>query len=177
MNPRLARRLTRLYPRAWRQRYADEFEALLEAGPSDLRTLANSIFSALHEHISPTQGANMDPDLNPELNPDPNSLSAMLRRPSAFLPLAMSLSALTMVLVCIAVGVIAHQPAVHNPAVREDEGAIAHLWQLLMTVQMPIILFFAIKWLRRAPGQTLRVLGLQAGAWLASCAPIYFLHL
>jgi hypothetical protein len=46
-----------------------------------------------------------------------------------------------------------------------------------MTVQMPIVLFFAVKWLRRAPGQTLRILGLQAGAWLASCAPIYFLHL
>jgi hypothetical protein len=169
MNPRLARWLTRLYPRAWWQRYGDEFEALLEAGPSDLRTLANSVFSALHEHISPTQGANMDRDSN--------SFSAMLRRPSAYLPLAMSLSALTMILVCIAVGVIVRHPAVHNPAVREDEGAIAHLWQLLMTVQMPIVLFFAVKWLRRAPGQTLRVLGLQACAWLASCAPIYFLHL
>ncbi|MGD0796193.1 MAG: hypothetical protein ABR910_00595 [Acidobacteriaceae bacterium] len=173
MNPRLARRLTRLYPRAWRGRYGDEFEALLEAGPSDLRTLANSVLSALHEHISPTLGGNMDP--NP--NPDPNSFSAMLRRPSAYLPLAMSLSALTMVLVCIAIGLIVHHPAVPNPAVREDEGSIAHIWQLLMTVQMPIVLFFAVKWLRRAPGQTLRVLGLQAGAWLASCAPIYFLHL
>jgi hypothetical protein len=46
-----------------------------------------------------------------------------------------------------------------------------------MTVQMPIVLIFAIKWLRRAPGQTLRVLALQAGVWLASCAPVYFLHL
>jgi hypothetical protein len=173
MNPRLARRLTRLYPRAWRQRYGDEFEALLEAGPSDLRTLANSVFSALHEHISPTQGGNMDPDLNPVLNPDPNSLSAMLRRPSAFLPLAMSLGALTIVLISLAIGLAQGGKVTRDP----DEGSIAHIWQLLMTVQMPIILFFAVKWLRRAPGQTLRVLGLQACAWLASCAPIYFLHL
>jgi hypothetical protein len=169
MNPRLARRLTRLYPRAWRERYGEEFEALLEAGSSDLRTLANSIVSALNEHISPTQGANMDPDLNP----DPNSFSVMLHRPSAWLPLAMSLSALTMVLVCLGIGLAQGGKVTRDP----DEGAIAHLWQLLMTVQMPIVLFFAVKWLRRAPGQTLRVLGLQAGAWLASCAPVYLLHL
>jgi hypothetical protein len=173
MNPRIARRLTRLYPRAWRQRYGEEFEALLEAGPSDLRTLANSIFSAVHEHVSPTQGANMDPDLNPELNPDPNSFSAMLHRPSAWLPLGMSITALTMVLVTLAVGLAHGGRVTRDP----DEGDIAHIWQLLMTVQMPIILFFAVKWLRRAPGQTLRILGLQACAWLASCAPIYFLHL
>ena len=48
---------------------------------------------------------------------------------------------------------------------------------VFLAVQVPIMLFFAIKWLRRAPGQTLRVLALQAGAWLASCAPVYFLHL
>jgi hypothetical protein len=165
MNPRLARQLTQLYPRVWRERYGEEFEALLESSPSDLRTLANSIRSALGEHISPTQGGNMDRD--------PNSFSVMLRRPSAYLPLAMSLSALTMVLVFIAIGLAQGGKVIRDP----DEGAIAHLWQLLMTVQMPIVLFFAIKWLRRSPGQTLRVLGLQAGAWLASCAPIYFLHL
>jgi hypothetical protein len=165
MNPRLARRLTRLYPLAWRERYGEEFEALLEAGPSDPRTLANSVLSALHEHISPTQGGNMDRE--------PNSFGAMLKRPSAFLPLGMSLSALAIVLVGLAIGLAHGGKVTRDP----DEGAIAHLWQLLMTVQMPIVLFFAIKWLRRVPGQTLRVLGLQAGAWLASCAPIYFLHL
>jgi hypothetical protein len=169
MNPRLARRLTRLYPRAWRQRYADEFEALLEAGPSDLRTLANSVFSALHEHISPTQGANMDPNLDP----DPNSFSAMLKRPSAILPLSMSVNALTMVLVSLAIGLARGGKITRDP----DEGDLAHIYQLLMTVQMPIVLFFAIKWLRRAPGPTLRILGLQAGAWLAACAPVYLLHL
>ena len=165
MNPRLASRLTRLYPRVWCQRYGDEFEALLEAGPSDLRTLANSIFSALHEHISPTQGANMDRD--------PKSFGAMLRRHSAFLPLSMSVNALTMVLVSLAIGLARGGKITRDP----DEGDLAHIYQLLMTVQMPIVLFFAIKWLRRAPGPTLRILGLQAGAWLAACAPIYFLHL
>jgi len=166
MNPRLARWLTRLYPPAWRERYGEEFEALLEAGPSDLRTLGNSVWSAVHEHISPTQGGNMDQD--------PNSFGALLKRPSAFLPVAMSLVALTVVLGTLIVG-LAHNGGV---IVRDpDEGATAHLFQLLMTVQMPIALFFAVKWLRRAPVPSLGVLALQAGAWLAACAPVYLLRL
>ncbi len=58
-----------------------------------------------------------------------------------------------------------------------DEGAAAHIWQLLMTGQLPVLAFFAIKWLPRAPRQTLYVLGLQAGAVLAAIAPVYFLNL
>ena len=103
----------------------------------------------------------------------PNSFRAILKLPSAFLPLAMSFSALTLVLVTLGIGIFLAGHIVRDP----DEGSVAHIWQLLMTIQMPIVLFFAIKWLRRAPGQTLRVLGLQAAAWLASCAPVYFLHL
>ena len=93
-------------------------------------------------------------------------IGAIVRQPSAFLPLAMSLAALTVVLVHIAVYGIARQP---------DEGAAAHLWQLLMAGQLPILLFFAIRWLPRAPRQTLYVLGLQAGAALTSMAPVFLL--
>ena len=59
MNSRLARLLTRLYPRAWRARYGPEFESFLENGRSDLRTLANVVCSALHERVFPTQGGEM----------------------------------------------------------------------------------------------------------------------
>ena len=104
---------------------------------------------------------------------DTNSFAAMMRRPSAYLPVAMSLAALAMVMGAIAVGVAQGGHVARDP----DEGTIAHLFQLLMTVQWPITLFFAVKWLRRAPRQTLGVLGLQATAWLAGCAPVYFLHL
>jgi len=97
-----------------------------------------------------------------------NSFGAIIKRPSAFLPLAMSLTALTLVLGHIAM----------FGAVREaDEGTTAHLWQLLMAGQMPVLAFFAIKWLPRAPRQTLYVLALQAGAALASMAPVFFLNL
>jgi hypothetical protein len=166
MNPTLARLLTRLYPRPWRERYGDEFEALLEMGPSDVRTLANSVRSALWEHIVPTQGANR--------NPDPNSFRAILKHPSAFLPLAMSLAAIG-VLGCAAVYGVLH--GAHGIIRQPDEGTAAHLWQLLMAGQLPVLLFFAIKWLPRAPKQTLYVIALQAGAALASMAPVFFLGL
>ena len=104
---------------------------------------------------------------------EPGSFAAMMRLPSAYLPVAMSLAALTMVLGAVAMG-LAHGGAIARDP---DEGSVAHLFQLLMTVQWPITLFFAVKWLRRAPRETLAVLGLQAAAWLAGCAPVYFLHL
>ena len=104
-----------------------------------------------------------------------NSFGAMIRRPSAFLPLAMSLTALSMVLGSMARDCVVHGACV---VVREaDEGAIAHLWQILMVGQMPILAFFAIKWLPRAPKQTFYVLALQAGAVLASMAPVFYFNL
>ena len=165
MNRVVAHLLTRLYPRDWRERYGAEFEALLEDGSGDLRTSANVVRSALSEHIFATRGGNMDQQ--------PNSFGAMVRHPSAFLPMAMSLTALAMVLGSLVHGYVASHGVVHET----DEGAVAHLWQLLMAGQAPILAFFAIKWLPRAPRQTLYVLALQAGAALASMAPVFFLKL
>jgi hypothetical protein len=138
---------------------------MLEMGPGDLGTVADSVWSALREHVIPTRGGNMELDTN--------SFGAMMRRPSAYLPVAMSLAALAMVLGAVAVGLARGGALARDP----DEGSIAHLFQLLMTVQWPITLYFVVKWLRRAPRQTLGVLGLQAAAWLAGCVPVYFLHL
>jgi len=56
MNPRLARLLTRMYPRPWRERYGTEFEKLLETGRGGFRTVANVVWSGLREHIFPTPG-------------------------------------------------------------------------------------------------------------------------
>jgi len=89
-----------------------------------------------------------------------------LKRPSAFLPLAMSLAALMLVLGHAAIFGIVHEA---------DEGTPAHLFQLLMAGQVPLIAYFALKWLPRAPGSTLRVLVLQVGAALAAFAAVYFL--
>ena len=92
----------------------------------------------------------------------------VLKRPSAFLPLAMSLSALAVVLSHVAVFGIAREA---------DEGMAAHLWQILIVGQLPPVVFFAFKWLPQAPRSALSVLMLQAGAVLAAAATVYFLGL
>jgi hypothetical protein len=102
------------------------------------------------------------------MNQDPLTFGSILKRPSAFLPLAMSIVALMLVLA--AVGLSGAQQDT-------DEGAVAHLWQILMAGQVPIIAFFAIRWLPRAPKLTLFVLAQQAGAALASLAAVFFLKL
>jgi hypothetical protein len=163
MNRVAARLLTRLYPRYWRNRYGAEFEAFLQEGHGGLRMSANVVWSALCEHIFPTRGRKMD-----------QTFRAIVRKPSAFLPLAMSLTALGVLGGAYVFGLATG----HGGLVREpDEGAIAHIWQILMAGQMPVLAFFAIKWLPRAPRQTLCVLALQAGAALASMAPVFFLNL
>ena len=158
MNRRLARLLVRLYPRSWRERYGAEFEALLEIARADVRTFANVVWSALHERAFPTQARKHDA----------SSFSCIVKKPSALLPVAMSLMALALVLVHIAVFGIAREA---------DEGATAHLWQLLMAGQVPVLAFFAIKWLPRTPAGALLVLALQAVAGLAAAAPVFLLRL
>ncbi len=169
MNRVVARWLTRLYPKAWRERYGAEFEALLrdedQVGRhsnlrSSLRMAPNVIWSVLNERIFPTVRGTMDQQTN--------SFGAIVRRPSAFLPMAMSFIALAVVVSHIAM----------SGAIREaDEGTSAHIWQILMAGQLPVLLFFAIKWLPRAPRQTAYVLALQAGAALASMAPVVYFNL
>ena len=96
------------------------------------------------------------------------SFSTMIKQPSGFLPVAMSLAALATVLVHV---------AMFGTAREADEGTAAHIWQLLMVAQVPIIAFFAIKWLPRTPRHALPVLALQAAAALAALAPVFFLDL
>lgn len=93
--------------------------------------------------------------------------SSMLKHPSAFLPVAMSLAALSTVLVFL---------AVNGPAPQPDEGAAARVWQLLMAAQAPIVLFFALKWVPQAPRRAVPILALQVAAALTALAPVFLLH-
>ena len=94
--------------------------------------------------------------------------ASLMKKPAAFLPPAMSCAALATVIVHV---------ALFGAAREADEGTAAHIWQLLMAAQIPIVAFFAIKWLPRAPRQALVVLALQGGAALAALAPVFFLGL
>ena len=93
--------------------------------------------------------------------------STLTKQPSAFLPVAKSMAALATVLVHIVRVGTARQA---------DEGTAAHIWQLLMALQVPIIAFFAVTWLPRALRPALLILAVQAGAALAALAPVFFLN-
>ena len=68
-------------------------------------------------------------------------MTTLLRRPSAVIPLAMSVTALALVTIYVSVFGVARET---------DEGAVAHLWQLLIVGQTPIVAFFLFQWLPRA---------------------------
>ena len=92
----------------------------------------------------------------------------MMKQPSAYLPVAMSFAALATVLGHVVRFGVAREA---------DEGTAAHIFQLLMIAQVPLVAFFAITWLPQAPRQALPVLALQAAAALAALAPVFFLNL
>ena len=96
------------------------------------------------------------------------TIPIVLKKPSGFLPIAMSLAALAIVLVYLATFGVTHE---------SDEGAAAHVWQLLMVGQAPVVAFFMVRWLPRAPRPALLVLVLQVTAALVAVAPVWWLRL
>ena len=93
-------------------------------------------------------------------------MRSLLKQPSAYLPLAMALACLALVL-----GHFAMYGNLHEV----DEGTPAHLFQLLMVAQVPFVGYFAIKWLPPSPTQALQVLALWAAVVIAAFAGVYFL--
>lgn len=93
--------------------------------------------------------------------------TSLLRLPSAFVPIAMSLAAFVLIIVVVAVAGVVHHP---------DEGAPARIFQLLIALQVPVIAVFAIKWLPRSLWSSLLVLLLQIGAALAAVLTIMWLE-
>ena len=89
----------------------------------------------------------------------------VFKRPSALIPVAMSTAALATVIA---------YAAMFGTARQADEGTAAHLWQLLMAGQAPIIVFFAVKWLPTTPRPALIVLAVQIGAALAAMFPVWW---
>lgn len=92
---------------------------------------------------------------------------ARINRVAARVPLACSLAALAVVVTALVTGWQTHGA---------DEGAAAHIFQLLMVVQLPFIAAFVLTadWRGFAPA---RVLALQAGAVLLALAPVALFRL
>ena len=164
MNASLVRALLRLYPRHWRQRYGDELAALLEEQPIRVRNFVDVVGGALSQRVSALAHGET------AMSDSSGTVLHFARIPSAVIPIALSCAALTVVVVSLAMSnwIVVHE---------SDEGAAAHLWQLCMAVQIPVLLFFALKWIRRSPKQTIVVLAVQLGAALLAMAPVYLLGL
>jgi hypothetical protein len=89
-----------------------------------------------------------------------------LKKPSAWIPIAMSVTALVAVLV---------QLLTQGPVPEADEGALAHIWQLLMAGQLPLVVWFAVRWLRPSPRQAWPVLATQVVAAASAMLPVALL--
>ena len=89
---------------------------------------------------------------------------SLIKQPSAYAPIAMSLAGVGLVLLHVT----------RYGLTREtDEGTSAHLFQLLMMLEVPIIGYFAVTWLPRVPATALRVLALQAFAMGLAFASVF----
>ena len=99
------------------------------------------------------------------------------RAPSAWIPVALTGGAIALLAGYLLTGPHAPSIVVENGVPRQDEGAVAHLWQLLMLLQVPCVLFFAAWWLPKDPKRALAMLGIQGFAFLAAALPVWLLEL
>ena len=97
-------------------------------------------------------------------------MGSIIKKPSAWFPILMSLAALVLVLGYLAIFGVAKEP-------QADEGTAARIFQLLLAGQVPIVILFAIKWLPQMPKQALKIIALQIIAALIAFAPVFLLEL
>ena len=93
-------------------------------------------------------------------------MRSLLKEPSAYLSIALALACLALV--------VGHF-AVYGNLHEVDEGAAAHIFQILMVAQIPVVGYFAFKWLPRNPIQAVQVLAVWAAVVIAAFAGVYFL--
>ena len=152
-----------LFPRRWRERYAAEFLALLDAEGLSLAGVADIVKTAAFEW-----GRYLFAQRRHAMPAGPKRLFVLSAKPSAVLPVLMSLAALTLVLAYLFIGGARRQA---------DEGALAHIFQILVVAQVPVVGFFVLRWVRTDLRACLAVLGIQALALAAALAPVWYFHL
>jgi hypothetical protein len=107
------------------------------------------------------------------MNSTAETTTEVLCCPTALVPIGLSLGALVIALVHF---------GFFGADLGPDEGAAAHVWQLLMAAQIPALALFTAKWSRRARRPYFNVLKLQGLAILicigsGALAPLYFLRM
>jgi hypothetical protein len=165
MNGRRHGWLVRLFPRAWWERYGDEFLALLEAEGLSLAGVADIVKTAAFEwgRALIIEGRHL-------MSMGPKSLVAVSAKPSAILPVLMSLVALVVAII----GVTSVLSSGRRPA---DEGALAHIFQILVVAQVPVIGFFILRWIRSNARAVVLVLAVQGVALAAALLPVWYFKL
>lgn len=93
---------------------------------------------------------------------------ALLKRPGGFVPLLISGGFLVAFAIGIARGTLVRQP---------DEDTGAHLFQILMPLQVVIAGIFAVSSFSKKPKAALMLLALQCAGAMAVVAVVYLRHL
>lgn len=97
-------------------------------------------------------------------------MNEILKKPSAYLPLVMSATALIFLLGHLAIFGISDSQT-------HDESAAARLFQLLVVGQTPIIAYFALRWLPKKAKEVLWTIVLQIISALIPLTIVYYLEL
>lgn len=99
-----------------------------------------------------------------------SSQTLLLKTPSAWIPIVLSLVALVLFIgALVLVGIPQQQP--------EDEGTLARVWQILIGTQALFVLYFAIVYLPKRTREALPIFIAQLLTALAACAPVFLLNL
>lgn len=151
--------LVRLYPKAWRDRYGDELQDLIETEGAGLRAHYDIVKAALDERLFDRSRLRTGRMMGR------GALALTLRTPSALIPLIMSAMALLVVLSALIASGMPHGG---------DEGAAAHLFQLLIVGQAPFLAWF---YLGRHHARRVAALMLHGVALAAALGPVWYLGL
>jgi hypothetical protein len=94
--------------------------------------------------------------------------SSLIKVPSALIPLLMSAAALGLIVLALTTGIgVSHDG---------DESSSARLFQLLIVAQLPVVGYFAVKWLPRVGRPAVLVLSLQIAAVALAVGTIAWLE-
>lgn len=99
------------------------------------------------------------------------------RARSAWIPIALAGTATALLAGYLLTGPHAPTIVVEHGVARQDESGTARLWQLLMLLQVPCVLYFAAWWLPKDPRRALAMLALQGFAFVAAALPVVLLEL
>jgi hypothetical protein len=96
-------------------------------------------------------------------------MKSLLKKPSAWVPIAASLAVFAVMLITISTfGIPTRQP---------DEGTGAHLFQIWLALEALLITVFAVKWLPQRPTQAVLVIAIQAVSALLPMSVVFLFHL